>query len=160
MGVTGPAPLLFALHISRTEAEIRQAAPQSPGRRRLRVNALHVTLLAERHDGLFRPAPSPVGFLPPPSSSPLPGSVAPSPGRHRSCRSLQPARPSAPDIAAAAAAILEAGTPPTVTRRAALGAPRGHFRPAHGSAGSSSRERREVGSRRHERSRERAPGGR
>lgn len=56
-------------------------------------------------------APSPI--------LPLAGSAAPSPGRHRSCRSLQPARPSVP--VTAAAAILEADTPPTAPRLAAPG---------------------------------------
>ena len=53
---------------------------------------------------------------PPPLPSPVPGSAAPSPGRHRSWRSLQPARRRAPENAAAAA-ILEAGKRPTAGRR-------------------------------------------
>lgn len=60
----------------------------------------------------------------PPSRFPIPrpDSAVTSPGRHRSCRSLQPNRPRTPDTAAAAA-ILEVGTHArtlrAVTRRAA-----------------------------------------
>lgn len=92
----------------------------------------------------------------PPLPSPLPGSAAPSPGRHRSWRSLQPARRRAPENATVAA-ILEVGTPPTAMqwqRWVATSA-----RPSAAGV-SSSRERREVWSRRMQRSWERAQGGR
>lgn len=147
-----PAPHSWRLGAEASQGPFRPRA----ARRRLRAGALHLTLLAGRHDGLARPAASPVVLAPPPYTSSLPGWAAPSPGRHRSRKNLQPARPRAPDTATAAA-ILEAGTPPTATRGAALGARRGHFRPpsAAGAASSSSRERRVARSRLQKRIRER-----
>lgn len=152
---TGLAPLLWPLTAGDWGAEASQGPFRStPARRRLRAGALHLTLLSGRHDGLVRPAASPVVLAPPPYISPLPGWAAPSPGRHRSRRNLQPARPRAPDTATAAA-ILEVGTPPTATRGAALGARRGHFRPPSAAGASSSRERRVARSRLLNRIRER-----
>lgn len=137
---------------------------QKPDRRPLQARGagasryvLHLTLLSSRHEASSAPHPAQIGFAPPPLPSPFPGSAALSPGRHRSCRSLHPARPSAPDTLAA---ILEAGTLPTATRRIAPSQLYGHFRPPRAAGASSSRERREVRSRPMLRSRERDPGGR
>lgn len=94
-----------------------------------------------------KPRPAPL-LLPP--CPPRPVSVVTSPGRHRSCRSLQPTRPRTPDTAAVAA-ILEVGThadggdvPGSVTPSGA--GPRLPSRT--GCCAASSRERPETRSRR------------
>lgn len=154
-----PCSAALAPHSWRLGAEGSQGPFRSrAARRQLRAGALHLTLLAGRHDGLVCLAASPVVLAPPPYTSPLPGWAAPSPGRHRSRRNLQPARPRDP-ATATAAAILEAGTPPTATRGAALGARRGHFRPPSAAGASSSRERRVARGRRLKRIAERVARG-
>lgn len=113
MGVAGPSPTLWLLTAGELSQKPATQPVQVPGASASRY-ALHLTLLSGHHEGLLPPLTQPrFGFAHPssPLPSPLPGSAAPSPGRrHRSCRSLQPARATAPDTAAA---MLEAGTPPT-----------------------------------------------